>query len=135
MEKIIKTENIRKVFRTEDVETWALNGIDIEINEGEFVAIMGPSGCGKSTLYKMIKGTVQTPDGSEWFGTNLDCAYYDQDRSDIQGGKDVESELWDVYPKMDRTQIRNALATFLFRGDDVFKMTDTLSAYCAPKLE
>jgi len=75
----------------------------------------------------MIKGTVETPVNSVLFGTNVDCAYYDQDRSDIQGGKDVESELWDVYPKMDRTQIRSALAAFLFRGEDVFKMTDTLS--------
>ena len=101
--------------------------VNFEVKRGERVFLLGPNGCGKSTLYKMIKGTVPTPDGSVWFGTNVDCAYYDQDRSDITAGKDVESELWDVYPKMDRTQVRNALAAFLFRGDDVFKMTDTLS--------
>jgi len=101
--------------------------VNFEIKRGERVFLLGPNGCGKSTLYKMIKGTVETPENSVLFGTNVDCAYYDQDRSDIQGGKDVESELWDVYPKMDRTQIRSALAAFLFRGEDVFKMTDTLS--------
>ena len=101
--------------------------VSFEIKRGERVFLLGPNGCGKSTLYKMIKGTVSAPEGSVFFGTNVDCAYYDQDRSDITGGKDVESELWDAYPRMDRTQIRNALAAFLFRGDDVFKMTDTLS--------
>ena len=101
--------------------------VNFEIKRGERVFLLGPNGCGKSTLYKMIKGTVEAPEDSVFFGINVDCAYYDQDRSDIQNGKDVESELWDAYPKMDRTQIRSALAAFLFRGDDVFKMTDTLS--------
>ena len=101
--------------------------VNFEIKRGERVFLLGPNGCGKSTLYKMIKGTVETPEDSVFFGTNVDCAYYDQDRSDIHSGKDVESELWDAYPKMDRTQIRSALAAFLFRGEDVFKMTDTLS--------
>ena len=101
--------------------------VNFEIKRGERVFLLGPNGCGKSTLYKMIKGTVEAPEDSVFFGTNVDCAYYDQDRSDIHNGKDVESELWDAYPKMDRTQIRSALAAFLFRGEDVFKMTDTLS--------
>ena len=101
--------------------------VNFEIKRGERVFLLGPNGCGKSTLYKMIKGTVEAPEDSVFFGTNVDCAYYDQDRSDIHSGKNVESELWDAYPKMDRTQIRSALAAFLFRGEDVFKMTDTLS--------
>ena len=46
---MIKTVNLQKVFRTEEVQTLALNNVNIEVNEGEFVAIMGPSGCGKST--------------------------------------------------------------------------------------
>jgi ABC-type glutathione transport system ATPase component len=47
---MIKIENLSKVFRTEEVETVALNGVNMQVNEGEFVAIMGPSGCGKSTF-------------------------------------------------------------------------------------
>ncbi len=120
---VLKVTNLRKTYG----EKHLFRDVNFEVKRGERVFLLGPNGCGKSTLYKMIKGSVDSPDGAVIFGTNVDCAYYDQDRSDIQGGKDVESELWDVYPKMDRTQIRGALAAFLFRGDDVFKMTDTLS--------
>ena len=44
---MIKTINLQKIFKTEEVETWALNNVSIEVKQGEFVAIMGPSGCGK----------------------------------------------------------------------------------------
>lgn len=46
---MIRTENLTRIFRTEEVETIALNGVNIEVEDGEFIAIMGPSGCGKST--------------------------------------------------------------------------------------
>ena len=51
---MIKTENLQKVFRTDEVETWAVNNVSIEVKEGEFVAIMGPSGCGISTLMNIL---------------------------------------------------------------------------------
>lgn len=57
---MLKVENLRKVFRTEEIETIALNGVSFEVNEGEFVAVMGPSGCGKSTLLNIL-GLLDNP--------------------------------------------------------------------------
>ena len=62
---MIKTEKLTKVFRTEEIETFALNGVDINIKEGEFVAVMGPSGCGKSTLLNII-GLLDNSSGGNY---------------------------------------------------------------------
>ena len=57
---MIRTENLTRIFRTEEIETIALNGVNINVEDGEFVAIMGPSGCGKSTLLNIL-GLIDTP--------------------------------------------------------------------------
>ena len=57
---MIRTENLTRIFRTEEVETIALNGVNIEVEDGEFIAIMGPSGCGKSTLLNIL-GLLDSP--------------------------------------------------------------------------
>ena len=57
---MLKVENLRKVFRTEEIETIALNGVSFDVDEGEFVAVMGPSGCGKSTLLNIL-GLLDNP--------------------------------------------------------------------------
>ena len=63
---MIKTVALEKIFRTEEVETWALNKVNIEVKEGEFVAIMGPSGCGKSTLLNIL-GLLDNPTSGEYY--------------------------------------------------------------------
>lgn len=63
---MIKTENLTKIFRTEEVETVALNGVSINVEDGEFVAIMGPSGCGKSTLLNIL-GLLDNPNSGEYW--------------------------------------------------------------------
>ena len=63
---MIRTENLTRIFRTEEIETIALNGVNINVKDGEFVAIMGPSGCGKSTLLNIL-GLLDTPtEGKYW---------------------------------------------------------------------
>ncbi|MFI3262220.1 MAG: ABC transporter ATP-binding protein [Rikenellaceae bacterium] len=63
---MIKVKDLEKIFRTEDIETVALNGVSLEIKEGEFVAIMGPSGCGKSTLMNIL-GLLDSPSSGNYF--------------------------------------------------------------------
>ena len=63
---MIKTVNLQKIFKTEEVQTWALNNVNIEVKEGEFVAVMGPSGCGKSTLLNIL-GLLDNPSGGEYY--------------------------------------------------------------------
>ncbi len=74
---MIKTNELTKVFRTEEVETTALNKVSFEINEGEFVAIMGPSGCGKSTLLN-IMGLLDNPSGGEYHFLGQEVSGYSE---------------------------------------------------------
>lgn len=83
---MIKAISLTKVFRTESVETTALNGINLEINEGEFLAIMGPSGCGKSTLLNLL-GLLDNPTDSElWFLGQEVSQYTENSRTDLRNG-------------------------------------------------
>ena len=84
---MIKIENIKKSFRTEDVETIALNGVSFEINDGEFVAIMGPSGCGKSTLLNIL-GLLDNPTSGTYLLNGKDVsALRESERTDVRKGE------------------------------------------------
>ena len=83
---MIKAINLTKVFRTESVETTALNEVNLEIEEGEFVAIMGPSGCGKSTLLNLL-GLLDNPTSGElWFLGQEVSRYTENNRTDLRNG-------------------------------------------------
>ena len=83
---MIKIINLTKIFRTESVQTTALNEVSLEISQGEFVAIMGPSGCGKSTLLNMI-GLLDNPTSGElWFMDQEVSRYSENDRTDLRNG-------------------------------------------------
>lgn len=86
MDHVIKTVALKKLYTTEEVETTALNGIDIEIKRGEFVAIMGPSGCGKSTLLNIL-GLLDNPSSGEYHFTDYEVAKYsERQRAELRKG-------------------------------------------------
>lgn len=84
---MIKVENLRKSFRTEEVETIALNNVSFQVEDKEFVAIMGPSGCGKSTLLNIL-GLLDNPTGGKyWLGDKEVSALKEKDRTDVRKGE------------------------------------------------
>ncbi|WP_302025881.1 ABC transporter ATP-binding protein [Parabacteroides johnsonii] len=101
---MIKTVALEKIFRTEEVETSALNKISIEVKEGEFVAIMGPSGCGKSTLLNIL-GLLDNPTTGEYYLNGIEVSQY------------TEAQ---------RTKLRKGIIGFVFQS---FNLIDELNVY------
>lgn len=101
--------------------------LNLSVHKGERVFLLGPNGCGKSTLFKVLVGQLAGKYGSVTFGPNVEYGYYEQTQASLHDNKTVLNEVWDVYPRMTETEVRTALGSFLFRGDDVFKLISTLS--------
>lgn len=101
--------------------------VDIALFRGETSFLLGPNGCGKTTLLKILMGKLSPEAGKFRFGTNVQLGYYDQTQSDLDPAKTAFDEVHDAYPRMSNTEVRNAMAAFLFYGDDVFKEIALLS--------
>ena len=101
--------------------------VSLDIKKQERAFLLGPNGCGKTTLFRILTGQCKASDGEFHFGTRVTVGYYDQLQSNLNDDKTVLNEVWDEYPRMTLTEVRNALAVFLFRGDDVEKLVGDLS--------
>ena len=107
--------------------TAVFTNAELDIKKNTTTFILGENGCGKTTLGKILTGEYQADSGEYKFGNNIQFGYYDQAQTDLDPSKTVIDEVWDRYPKMTQTQVRSALAQFLFKGDDVFKNVGKLS--------
>lgn len=107
--------------------TVVFTNAELDIKKNTTTFILGENGCGKTTLLKILTGEYQANSGEYKFGNNIQFGYYDQAQTDLDPSKTVIDEVWDRYPGMTQTQVRSALAQFLFKGDDVFKNVGKLS--------
>ncbi|WP_366248774.1 ABC-F family ATP-binding cassette domain-containing protein [Terribacillus aidingensis] len=101
--------------------------VTFHMNRQDRIALTGPNGTGKTTLLKTIIGKLPAKSGHVELGTGVSIGYYDQEQTELHSSKSVLAELWDEYPLMDEKDIRTILGNFLFTGDDVLKVVNTLS--------
>ena len=120
---VLTVTDLSKSF---DTQTLFTHG-SFEIKRGERVAVIGNNGTGKTTLLKIINGLIPADAGEIRLGTKVHIGYYDQEHQVLHMDKTLFQEIQDTYPNMNNTQIRNTLASFLFTGDDVFKLIKDLS--------
>ena len=117
---------VRELSKSFDAQP-LFSHVDFDIRRGERVAIIGNNGTGKTTLLKIINGLLEADSGEIRLGSKVHIGYYDQEHQVLHMDKTLFEEIQDTYPDMNNTQIRNTLASFLFTGDDVFKLIRDLS--------
>jgi len=116
---VLTIRNAKKMFD----DYTLFENINMEIKRGEKVALIGENGVGKTTLFNMLLGG----DAAVVLGTNVRVGYYDQELKFTDAEKSIFQEISDTYPRMKNLEIRNALASFLFVGDEVDKKLGMLS--------
>lgn len=120
---VLEASGISKSFEG----TKLFSDVSFLLRRKERAFLLGANGCGKTTLFKMIMGDVQTDSGDISIGANVEIGYFDQLQSTVSHEKTLFDEISDTYPNLSNTEIRNSLAGFLFKSDDVFKLTGELS--------
>ena len=120
---VLHIENLSKSYDNNKL----FSNLNFDLKRGEKVALIGENGRGKTTLLKIILNVVKPDSGKTILGTNVNLGYYDQEQSDLNLDKSIIDEVWDDFPTLTTSKLRGVLASFLFTGDDVFKVINTLS--------
>ncbi len=120
---VLKVNDLCKKYGDKTV----FSSVSFLIKRGDHAFILGRNGCGKSTLMKILNGKTALTSGSFEFGYNVRVGYYDQENQELDESKTVLAELWDTFDRSSQTEIRSALALFLFKGDDINKTVGSLS--------
>ncbi len=122
-DEVVSVKDLAKCFPDKQL----FSKFHLSVFREDRVFLLGPNGCGKSTFLKILNKEVQQDYGTFRFGSNVKIGYFDQNIDKLHSDKTVLDEVWDMYRHMTETQIRSALAMFLFCGEDVFKKVSLLS--------
>ncbi len=120
---VMSVSRLRKSYPSRQL----FDNVTFQVKKHDRLFITGENGCGKSTLIKILAGRLSADSGSVLLGSNVKIGYYDQENQDLHPSSTVLDELWNTYPTMTETVLRNTLALFLFKGDDVYKRVSLLS--------
>lgn len=121
--EVLDLRNVSKRFGDREL----FSHMSFLVKKNDRLLILGPNGCGKSTLIKLIIGQLEPTSGIIEAGYNVEIGYYDQENQNLDPNNTVLDELWNSYPRLNETVIRNVLGQFRFVGEDVFKLVSVLS--------
>lgn len=116
-EKLAKSFNDKQIF----------HDINLHIKSGERVALVGTNGIGKTTLLRIFNKQLEADSGAFIVGVGVNIGYYDQHQQNLRQDYTVMDEVWDTFRSLSHQQVRDTLALFLFRGDDIEKKVSELS--------
>ncbi len=122
-DNVLICENLSKSFDEKQI----FKNFNLHIKRGERVFLLGANGCGKTTALKIMLDSLEQDFGSVTIGANIKIGYYDQLQASLSPDKRIIDEIWDEFPTLTETEVRNALAAFLFRGEEVLKDINKLS--------
>ena len=122
-DEVVKVHDLAKSFPDKKL----FSNFNLSVFREDRVFLLGPNGCGKSTFLKILIKEVNQDSGTFCFGSNVKIGYFDQNIDKLHSDKTVLDEVWDMYRFMTETEIRSALAMFLFCGEDVYKKVSLLS--------
>ena len=120
--EVLTAEGVSKSFATP-----LFRDVHLDLRRGERLFLLGPNGCGKTTLLKILSERMAADSGAVRWGAKVTVGYYDQVQQGLDSKKTALQELWDAYPQKTETELRSAMASFLFFGDEVFKPIGVMS--------
>ena len=115
--EVLLVKNLRKSFG----ERLLFTNVSLEVLKKERVFIIGPNGCGKTTLLKILHNKLVQDEGSFEIGSNMKVAFYSQTQEEFVENKSILTFVWEKHTELNQTEVRKALASFLFKGEDVNK--------------